>query len=95
LRQAARLHEKTANGVNPEFARAVDSPILSSIQERASAKRSRLGLLLMDANASALWRSRGGRRARARARLLTLRRRINDESPMGKPVAGRTNGTQA
>lgn len=29
-----------------------------------------------------------------RARLLTLRRRINDESPMGKPVAGRTNGTQ-
>lgn len=29
-----------------------------------------------------------------RARLLTPRRRINDESPMGKPVAGRTNGTQ-
>lgn len=29
-----------------------------------------------------------------RARLLTPRRRINDESPMGEPVAGRTNGTQ-
>lgn len=29
-----------------------------------------------------------------RARLLIPRWRINDESPMGKPVAGRTNGTQ-